>query len=82
MVELFSLKWKRPESTDFPKVWHTFQAKDIDSNNLVDYTIEDLPESKFDEAISILVESFCKGEPMWMAYGMKFKVYRIKKIVK
>lgn len=70
MVDLYPLIWKRPESSVYPKVWQTFQAKDIETNELVDYTIEDLPESKFDEAITILIEIFCKEAPMWMAYGM------------
>lgn len=77
MVDTFSLKWKRPESTDYPKVWHTFQAKDIDSNGLIDYTIEDLPESQFQEAISILIENFCNGEPLWTAYGIEFSANKI-----
>lgn len=75
MTKLFPLIWKRPESSGYPKVWHTFQAKDVDSDKLVDYTIEDLPESKFDEALEILIEYFCKGEPMWMAYGMEIRAY-------
>lgn len=75
MAEMISLKWKRPESSGYPKVWHTFRERDVGNDNLVDYTIEDLPESKFQEAISILIENFCKGEPLWMAYGIEFNAF-------
>lgn len=72
MVESFQLKWTRPESSDYPKVWHTFQAKGIENNELADYQIKDLPESKFQEAIQLLIDIFCKEAPLWAAYGMEF----------
>ena len=69
MPESFALTWKRPDSSDYPKVWHTFQAKDVNTDDLIGYSIEDLPESKFQEIIPILMEYFCKGAPIWDAYG-------------
>lgn len=66
MVEL---KWKRPKSFDYPKIWHKFTAKDVDSDRLVEYFIADLPESQNDEALKMLTEDFCKDEPMCEAYG-------------
>lgn len=66
MVEL---KWKRPVSFDYPKIWHTFEAKDIDSDRPVEYFIADLPESQRDEALKMLIQDFCKEEPMCEAYG-------------
>lgn len=70
MEKIFEFKWKRPGSTDFPKVWHTFMAKDIDSDELVEYRIEDLTESRSEEAIKLLVEHFCNDEPLCDAFGM------------
>lgn len=67
--KMLELKWKRPESFDYPKIWHTFTAKDIDSDRLVDYFIADLPESQNDEALKMLTQDFCKDEPMCKAYG-------------
>lgn len=65
------LKWKRPESSEYPKTWHTFFAKDVDSDELVDYRIEDVPENRFDEAVTMIVQYFCKDEPLCEAYGIK-----------
>lgn len=62
-------EWKRPESSEFPKIWHTFKARDIDSDNLVEYRIQDLPESRFDEAVRMMSSAFCRDEPICEAYG-------------
>lgn len=61
--------WKRPQSTEFPKIWRTFTAKDSDSDRLVEFRIEDLTESRYDEAIEIMVQLFCNGEPLCTALG-------------
>lgn len=68
MSELIELKWKRPVST-YPKVWSTFEAKNVDCDDLIEYRIEDLPESRFEEALENLVSIFCKDEPLCEAYG-------------
>lgn len=70
MRKIIESEWKRPKSLEFPKIWHTFKAKDIDSDNLVKYRIQDLPESIFDEAIKMMSTAFCKDEPLCEAYGM------------
>lgn len=70
MCEISELKWKRPESSDYPKVWHTFKAKDIHSDESVEYRIEDLPESRYEEAIAMMAQYFCGDDPLWEAYGM------------
>lgn len=67
---MIELKWKRPASFDYPNIWHTFTAKDIDSDQLVEYFIADLPESQSDEALKMLTKDFCQDEPMCEAYGM------------
>lgn len=37
------LSWKRPDNVPFPQVWLKFQAKDINSDDLVNYRVQDLP---------------------------------------
>lgn len=69
MAEVVELKWKRP-ALEYPKVWSTFEAKNIDSADLVEYRIQDLPESRFEDALEIMVSTFCKDEPLAEAYGM------------
>lgn len=70
MKETVDLQWKRPESLKFPKIWLTFKAKDIDSDELVEYCIQDLPESRFQDAMDFMLTIFCKDEPVSEAYGM------------
>uniref|UniRef100_A0A182JE85 Uncharacterized protein n=1 Tax=Anopheles atroparvus TaxID=41427 RepID=A0A182JE85_ANOAO len=55
--------WKRPENVPYPAVWHTFQAKDTDSDRLVTYRVQDLPESRFEEAVAHMLEHFVFDEP-------------------
>lgn len=71
MADSVELKWKRPHSAEYPKVWHKFTAKDVDSDNLVEYRIEDLTESKYEASLAMMVEYFCRDEPTCAAYGTK-----------
>ncbi|XP_031623083.1 uncharacterized protein LOC116340630 [Contarinia nasturtii] len=70
MHTLKDLKWKRPRSTEFPKVWRSFNAVDIDSGKIVEYSIQDLPESRFKDGIDFMGEHFCKDEPICEAFGI------------
>lgn len=70
------LWWKRPDDIEYPKIWHTFKAKDIDSDDLVEYRIEDLAENQFEDALDFVTEIFCKDEPICQAYGtLNFHFY-------
>lgn len=64
-------RWKRPESSEYPKIWQTFKAKDINSDEMVEYQIKDLPESRYDEAIEMIVKYSCRDEPLCEAFGNK-----------
>lgn len=69
MSDIIGLKWTRPKTSEYPKIWLTFEAKDIDSDKLVEYRIQDLPESRFDEAIQLMTMNFCRDEPLNEALG-------------
>lgn len=56
--------WKRPENIKFPTVWYTFEAKDLNSDNLVEYRVQDLPVERFDDAINYMTSFFIPDEPM------------------
>lgn len=58
-----TLKWKRPDTNDYPKVWYKFKARDVDSDNFVDYRIQDLPLDRVDDLFEHLIESFLPDEP-------------------
>ncbi|XP_037048195.1 uncharacterized protein LOC119082720 isoform X2 [Bradysia coprophila] len=66
-ADLFKFKWSRPETSEFPKIWKTFFAPDIRSKELVEYRIQDLPESRFEDAIKHMAANYLKDEPMTFA---------------
>lgn len=69
MKETVKLSWYRPESVEFPKLWCTFKASDINSDELVQYRIQDLPESRIDDGINFMAKYFCMDEPICEAFG-------------
>uniref|UniRef100_A0A336LMK9 CSON004143 protein n=1 Tax=Culicoides sonorensis TaxID=179676 RepID=A0A336LMK9_CULSO len=56
--------WKRPSNVPFPSVWMTFKAKDLETDNLVEYRVQDLPEEYYDEALKLMEMDFLKDEAM------------------
>lgn len=81
MSEIIEPKWKRPESAE-RRVWNTFKARNIDSDELVEYRIEDLPESRFQDVIDLMLPNFLRDEPLCEAYGktiylLKFCIFLI-----
>ncbi|XP_053698639.1 uncharacterized protein LOC128745587 [Sabethes cyaneus] len=56
--------WTRPEQPVIPQVWYTFQAKDADSDRLVTYSVEDLTEDRYDDALQHYMENFLDDEPL------------------
>lgn len=64
-----TLKWKRPETIEFPKIWHTFEARDLYSDELVEYRIQDLPLDKTDEAFDHMVANYMQDEPIGQVLG-------------
>lgn len=66
---MVSSKWKRPQTVPFPSIWRRFKAKDVETGELVNYCVQDLPEDRYEEAVQLLVEHFLKDEPMCKAGG-------------
>lgn len=75
MNTLPNLKWKRPESIEFPQVWRTFNAMDVESNKSIEYRIQDLPESRFTDGIDFMVQHFCRDEPICESLGLCFDMF-------
>lgn len=61
--------WRRPKNIPFPSVWLTFNEKDLNSNNLVKYRVEDLPLDRFDDAIQHMTVNFLADAPWAKATG-------------
>lgn len=66
----------------YPKTWLTFQASDIDSDDLVEYRICDLTTERFEDTFKLMVNDYLKNEPLNAHLG-KFVTdrYAIRKFV-
>lgn len=64
-----TLKWRRPQNIPYPKVWLRFSAFDLDAKTLVEYRIEDLAETKFNDALAFMTEHYLRDEPMAELFG-------------
>lgn len=57
-------KFKRPDNLSFPHVYCTFMAKDKNSDNLVQYRIQDLPEEYYEETVAFMIKNFLPDETL------------------
>lgn len=64
------LSWKRPDSVQFPQVWLKFQAKDLNSDELVNYRVQDLPLERYEDAIDHMCTHFIVDEPTSKSIGL------------
>jgi hypothetical protein len=62
--------FKRPASLALPTTFYTFKAKDIGSDDIVEYRVQDLPESQFDAAIVLLETHFLPDEELCTSSGL------------
>lgn len=58
----YTFKWTKSSNIPYPNVWHRFKAKGLDSEELIDYSIRDIPEHRFDEAIDHLMNNYVHDE--------------------
>lgn len=59
--------WKRPCGLAFPVQYYKFVARDRDSHQLVEYTVQDIPEGRYDEACRFMLKHFVPHEPKLVA---------------
>jgi hypothetical protein len=55
--------WQRSSGLVFPVQYYKFVTRDKDSDELVEYRVEDIPESRYAEACRFMVEHFVPYEP-------------------
>lgn len=60
-------KFKRPESLAFPETYYKFHAKDKNSESIVEYRVQDLPEEYFEQVVQFMVEHFVPYESLSMS---------------
>jgi hypothetical protein len=71
-------KYKRPESLSFPQIYYKFNAKDKNSDNIVEYRVQDLPEEYFEQTVDFMVKYFIPDETLCMSLGISRKAAPIK----
>jgi hypothetical protein len=59
--------WQRPAGLRFPVQYYKFVTCDKDSDKLVEYRVEDIPESRYEEACRFMVNHFVPYEPKLVA---------------
>lgn len=60
----FKLKWTPNPNMPYPNTWLPFKAKDLHSDNLVDYRICDLPENRYEDFLKVFDDDFLQHEPI------------------
>jgi hypothetical protein len=55
-------KFKRPVSLPHPQIYYTFTAKDKNSDCMVEYRVQDMPEECFEQAVDFMVKYFLPDE--------------------
>lgn len=59
---LIMTKFVRPSSLEFPQIYSTFMAKDRDSDELVEYRIQDIPEEDYERAVDFMLKNYIPDE--------------------
>lgn len=63
------LQWVRPSDSPYPRVWITFKERDLNSDQMVEYRIQDVPESRFGDTINLMNDIFLYEEPIRKSFG-------------
>lgn len=67
--------WKRPKAIVHPTIWHTFKARDLDSDELVEYRIQDLPLDRMDDAFEHMAANYNQDEPIAQVLGKTLHIF-------
>lgn len=70
MQEKSTFCWKRTNFENFPNVYSRFKVNDPDSNTLINYRIQDIPEDRFDDVVEFMArDEFLLEEPFHNGIG-------------
>lgn len=72
--------FKRPENLSFPQIYHTFRAKDRDSDEIVNYYVQDLPNDRVEEATDLMAKHFLPDETLCSSIGLHKDQEEVEKI--
>lgn len=71
------LNWIRPLAVEYPKIWHTFKARDVDSDQFVEYIIQDLPEDRAEDAYKHMFEGYIQDQPIAHQFSEKQRIQNL-----
>jgi hypothetical protein len=61
----------RPRSINYPRVYHSFKARDLHSEKIIEYRVEDFPRDRHDEGVQFMVQNFFEDEVMGKSRRIK-----------
>lgn len=67
--------WKRNTDSKFPRIWLKFMAKDLNSDELVEYRVEDLTEDRYEDAVAHMINYFIRDEPICKSKSNKTIIF-------
>jgi len=76
---------RRPPNLPYPNEWLSFQALNEDGDTMVHYRIQDLPPSRFEDAVKHMTRYFLSDEPLCQSRNLKDhprSVYEFQDIVR
>lgn len=60
----------RPADLEFPRVFYNFKAKAKESDEIIEYEVQDLPEELYEDALELLVRDFLPDEIVCTSKGL------------
>lgn len=63
------LTWTRPSTVACPQIWSLFVARDVATDDMVEYRIQDLPTERIEDAMQYMLSNYLKDEPISQALG-------------
>lgn len=63
-------KFQPPADLQFPLIYHKFTTKDKNTDDLVEYKIQDLPECDFERAIALMARDYSPEESFSRCRGV------------
>lgn len=63
------MPFARPKSLEFPKTYYTFKAKPRNSDKVIEFRVQDLPDDRFEQALEMLRTGFIPDESLCSERG-------------
>lgn len=60
-----------PRSINYPRVYHSFKARDLHSEKIIEYRVQDFPRDRYDEGVQYMVQNFFEHEVMGKSRRIK-----------